>query len=173
MRSSNLEGGCVSASPQAPANMRSDTLMRHFQAHAPHYGLNAATLLSPEPLSQYSRLAMLFSLLPSAPRSIAPQIFSWRAVSYPSHFAASQHPSKDFIAAAWRYAPCKPQFDAALIALCETSVNAIAALRLLIAHGKVHQARALCEASAENIASKTAAARNIAIAVDAGDCQGS
>lgn len=172
MRSVNFEGCGNGDFPHALAHLRSETFTRHFQAHAPNYGLNAATLLSPEPLSQYSRLAMLFSMLPSAPRSIAPQIFSWRPVSYSGHFDASHHPSKDFIAAAWRYAPCRTQFDSALAALCDTSVNAIAALRLLIGHGKVHQARALCEASAENIASQTAVARNIATAGNAGDCQG-
>ncbi len=162
MRLPNLEIPAASDFSFAQTCGPDDAFRRHFQAHAPHYGLNADTLLSDEPLGQYSRLALLFALLPSAPYRIAPDIFAWRPLGYCAHFEASQHPARDFIKAAWPYAPRQTQFKAALEILCETSVNAVAALRLIIANGKVHQAREICVTSAESIYAQAALARLIA-----------
>ncbi len=166
MRSQNLAIPDHPDFSTAPAYWAHEALTQHFQAHAPNYGLNTATLLSPEPLSQYSRLALLFALLPSAPYRVVPEIFSWRPLSYPAHFEASHHPAKDFITAAWRYAPCRTQFDGAFEILRETSVNAVSALRLIIANGKVHHAREICIASAESIYGRIASARRIAAPPD-------
>lgn len=147
------------------ANFRS--IMRaHFRAHALNVqcSLNPETLLCTDILNQYARLIMLFEIFPSAPYTVAPHLFGWQAKNYARYFIESKHPEHGFIMRAFRYADPKAvlEFEDALARLNEMAERGLATLRLIMAHGRVHEARGLCKASANAVRLGVAAATAIA-----------